>query len=130
MIALRTQHPELRQERFLTGAQSEDGRTEIAWFKSDGTVMEEGDWSDPKLRLLCVFLSYSANTPNTEKASGLFLVFNAGGDCEVSLPEVNDIGAWQRLLDTGAEDAFETLEAKAPLTIYRESVAVFVPKGG
>ncbi|MBB3962542.1 glycogen debranching protein GlgX [Rhizobium metallidurans] len=129
IIALRKDHPELRQERFLTGAIGEDERTEIAWYRPDGEQMGEEDWSDPELRLLSVYMSYSASTPDVEKAAGLFLVFNAGGDCDIRLPEVNGITGWSRVLATGADEPFAELDVREPLAVDRESVAVFVPNG-
>lgn len=129
MIAFRRDHVELRQERFLTGETSEDGRIEIAWYKHDGTFMDDGAWNDGELRVLGVYISRSVHTPDSEKMDGLFMLFNAGGDCEISLPEVNGIDHWQRLVETGADDAFEIVDVDSPITLYRESVAVFAPKG-
>ncbi|MBO9197985.1 glycogen debranching protein GlgX [Rhizobium sp. 16-449-1b] len=128
MIALRKDHPELRQERFLTGAVGEDGRTEIAWYRPDGEQMGEEDWNDPELRLLSVYMSYSANTTEADKSAGVFMVFNAGGDCDVRLPQVNGIEEWSRVLATGADEPFTRLDVSEPLTVERESVAVFVPR--
>jgi glycogen operon protein len=130
MIALRKEYPELRQERFLTGAVGEDGRTEIAWYRPDGQQMGEEDWNDPELRLLSVYISYSANTPDVDKRAGLFMVLNAGGDCEIRLPQVNEINEWSRVLSTGVDDPFTRLDVDEPLTVERESVAAFIPRGG
>jgi glycogen operon protein len=60
---------------------------------------------------------------------GLFMVFNAGGDCEVTMPEVNGIKKWERAFETGAEDPFTIFDPGNPVMVYRESVAVFAPKG-
>jgi glycogen operon protein len=128
MIALRKDHPEVRQERFLTGAVGVDGRTEIAWYRPDGEEMGEDDWNDPELRLLSVYMSYGASTPDVDKSAGVFMVFNAGGDCEVRLPQVNGIEEWSRVLATGADEPFIRLDVSEPLTVERESVAVFVPR--
>jgi glycogen operon protein len=92
--------------------------------------MEEEDWNDPELRLLSVYMSYSANTPDVDKNAGLFMVFNAGGDCEISVPQVNGIDEWSRVLATGVDEPFASLDVSEPLIIERESVAVFVPRGG
>ncbi|KQV70509.1 glycogen debranching protein GlgX [Rhizobium sp. Root1220] len=129
MIALRKAHSELRQERFLTGETSEDGRIEIAWYKADGQFMDDDAWNDPELRLVCVYVSASLNTPNTEKIGGLVIVLNAGGDCEVVLPEVNGIKDWGRLLDTGADDPFSAFRPDRSVVAYHETVSVFAPKG-
>lgn len=129
MIGFRKAHPELRQERFLTGETSEDGRIEIAWFKADGSFMDDGAWNDGELRVLGVYLSRSVSAPENEDMQGLYMLFNAGGDCEINLPEVNGVREWQRLVETGADDAFEVIHAENSFTLYRESIAVFAPKG-
>jgi glycogen operon protein len=92
--------------------------------------MAQEDWNDPELRLLSVYMSYSTNTPDTDKSAGLFMVFNAGGDREVRLPQVNGIEEWSRVLATGADEPFTRLDVSEPLTAERESVAVFVPRNG
>lgn len=124
-IAFRKAHPALRQERFLTGEAAEDGSVEIAWYKPDGTFMDDAAWKDGNLRALGLFLSKPANGEGFDQ---LFLVCNAGGDCTVKLPSVNGITAWKRVLDTGAtDDAFAEHAAESPATVYGASIAVFEP---
>jgi glycogen operon protein len=60
----------------------------------------------------------------------LFTVLNAGGDCEIRLPQVNEINEWSRVLSTGVDDPFTRLDVDEPLTVERESVAAFIPRGG
>jgi glycogen operon protein len=125
-IAFRKSHPALRQERFLTGEPTEDGTIEVAWYGPDGTFMDDAAWEHGELRALGLFLSKQANG---EAPDQLFLVVNAGGDCEMTLPEVNGITAWKRVLDTGAEeDAFAEHGVDGPAMVYGASVAVFEPK--
>lgn len=124
-IAFRKAHPAFRQERFLTGETAEDGTVEIAWYRPDGAVMDEEAWNDGDLRTLGLFLSKPANG---EGGDQLFLVCNAGGDCSVTLPEVNGITAWKRVLDTGAaDDAFSVHPAENPAMVYGASIAAFEP---
>jgi glycogen operon protein len=124
-IAFRKSHPALRQERFLTGEAGEDGSVEIAWYRPDGTFMDDAAWEDGDLRALGLFLCKPANGEGLDQ---LFMVFNAGGDCEVNLPQLNGIEKWKRVLDTGAEDgAFEEHPAEDPAIVYGASVAVFEP---
>lgn len=127
-VAFRRAHPVLRQERFLTGESMEDGRVEIAWYKPDGNFMDEGAWNDNELRVLGVLLSKSVHAIDSDTMDDLFLVFNAGGDCDFRLPEANGIKHWQRVLETGADDGFAVFEPDNPVTIYTASVAVFAPK--
>ncbi|WP_337267210.1 glycogen debranching protein GlgX [Oryzifoliimicrobium ureilyticus] len=129
-IAFRRAHPELRQERFLTGETSEDGRIEIAWYKPDANFMDDAAWNDPHLQVLGVYMSKSAFGPDTDMVGGLFMVFNAGGDCNLVLPEINGVKEWTRVLDTGNEaDPFEHRDVDASTMVYRESICCFAPKG-
>lgn len=124
MIALRKAHPELRQERFLTGEAGEDGRVDSAWFKPDGQPMDEDAWGDPELRVVGVYIEQAAN----EATPGVYILLNAGGDCEVTLPEANGINGWKRILDTGNDTPFKPFSPDGgALTLYRESVMVFAP---
>jgi glycogen operon protein len=127
-VAFRKAHPVLRQERFLTGETDADGRVEIAWHKPDGGFMDDDAWDDGELRVLGVYLGKSIHAADTEKVDDLFLVFNAGGDCEFTLPSVNGIEQWQRVADTGAQMPFTVHEADSSVTVYGESVAIFAPR--
>jgi glycogen operon protein len=129
-VAFRKAHPALRQERFLNGESGEDGRIEIAWYKPDGGFMDDGAWNDGELRVLGTYLSKSLDPADPEKTDDLYLVFNAGGDCEVRLPDVNGLAKWRRVLDTGVDDkAFAATGQENPVTIHAQSVVAFVPEG-
>lgn len=124
-IAFRKAHPALRQERFLSGEAAEDGTIEIAWYRPDGTFMDDAAWKDGNLATLGLFLCKPGNGEGPDQ---LFLVCNAGGDCQMKLPEVNGIRAWTRVLDTGAENGcFAHDPAESPAMIHGASVAVFEP---
>ena len=57
LLALRRDHPVLRQERFFAGRPVHpDGTKDIAWFGPDGTEMDHGRWHDPGLRVLQMYL--------------------------------------------------------------------------
>ncbi|MEZ2126760.1 MULTISPECIES: glycogen debranching protein GlgX [unclassified Sinorhizobium] len=127
-VAFHKAHPVLRQERFLTGESTEDGRVEIAWYKPDGNFMDEAAWNDDELRILGVLLSKSVHALDSDTMDDLFLIFNAGGDCDFKLPEANGIKRWERVLETGADDAFTVFQPDNPVTIYAASVAVFAPR--
>jgi isoamylase len=127
-IAFRRAHPVLRQERFLTGETDENGRVEIAWYKPDGNFMDDGAWQDGGLRALGVYLGKSIHSADTEKMDDLFLVFNSGGDCEFTLPDVNGIAEWERIADTGSEEPFTVYPVEGPAMVYGASVAIFAPR--
>ena len=126
MVALRKAHPCLRPERFLNG---DDGSDDIVWFRPDGGPMDEGAWNDPELRILGVCLARATGGgPEQEPAvDRLFLIFNAAGECEFSLPRVERITRWRRVLDTGADAPFSTAEAEGKVMVAPASVLAFVP---
>ena len=57
LLALRREHPVLRQDRFFAGRPvHRDGTKDIAWFSPEGTEMDHGRWHDPALRILQMYL--------------------------------------------------------------------------
>lgn len=127
-VEFRRAHPAIRQERFLTGEPSEDGKMELAWFSPDGQPMDEANWSDAELRVLGVFIARSVQTDIEPATDPLFIVFNAGADCAFTLPEINGISTWKREVDTGAEAPFACHETQSPAMVYEASIAVFTPE--
>ena len=127
-VAFRKAHPVLRQERFLTGETAADGRIEIAWYKPNGDFMDEGAWNDAALRVLGVYLGKSIHAADSETMDDLLLVFNAGGDCQFTLPSLNGITQWTRIVDTGAENPFSSHAAEEAAMVYAASLAIFAPK--
>jgi glycogen operon protein len=92
--------------------------------------MDDGAWNDGELRVLGIYLSKSLDPADPEKTDDLYLVFNAGGDFEVRLPDVNGLEKWTRVLDTGVDDeAFAATGQENPVTIHAQSVVAFVPEG-
>ncbi|ASY60174.1 glycogen debranching protein GlgX [Sinorhizobium sp. CCBAU 05631] len=126
MTAFRRENPVLRQENFLEGATDEHGRIEIAWYKPDGSMMDEPAWGDGELRILGVYLCHLS--PNEAPAEEIFLVFNAGGDCDVALPPVHGAQGWRWALNTAEDDAFTETVARERETVRAQSVAAFVPQ--
>ena len=78
----------------MTGDTTEDGRAEIAWFKPDGNQMDDSAWDDGELRVLGVYIGKSVHASDSETLDDLFMVFNAGGDCEFQLPELGEGELW------------------------------------
>jgi glycogen operon protein len=57
LLALRREHPVLRQDRFFAGRPVHpDGTKDIAWFGPDGAELDHGRWHDPSLRVLQMYL--------------------------------------------------------------------------
>ena len=124
-MEFRKVHAALRQERFLSGEGNEDGIVEVAWYRPDGSLMDDAAWQDGDLRALGLFLSRNeADGPPDQ----LFMVFNAGAELQFHLPEVNGIKGWRLVLDTSAgDDVFAIVDGEDPAVVPAASVVVFEP---
>ena len=123
LVALRKEHPSLRPERFSNG---EDGPNHIDWYKPDGMPMDEGTWQEQQLRILGTYLvARATETDPPEVTDRLFVVFNAGGEAQFTLPPVEDGLQWKRCLDTRADDPFLTEAVEDSVLVRAESVMAF-----
>ncbi len=52
LLTLRREHPVFRRKRFLTGAES----AELGWFSCAGESMTDGQWNDPTMHAIAVYL--------------------------------------------------------------------------
>jgi isoamylase len=52
LLALRRAHPAFRRQRFLTGADAAD----LRWYDSAGEPVTDGQWSDPTMHAIAVYL--------------------------------------------------------------------------
>jgi isoamylase len=68
LIAFRRAHPGFRRRRFLTGIEA----SELEWFTPAGTPMDGGDWADPNVRAITIYLDGS-DDPD-QAADGTLLV--------------------------------------------------------
>jgi glycogen operon protein len=126
LIALRQEHPCLRQPGFLHGETREaDTLSDVAWQAFDGTAVA---WRDPGLARFCLILRGSAEAADYDATEdALLIAFNghAGGDAVV-LPKAPAGQVWTRLLDTAAPDAAPMrCKPSEPNPVSGESIAVF-----
>lgn len=129
MVAFRREHPVLSQDNFLNGTPAEDGRVEIAWHQPDGREMDAELWGQAQLRVLGLFLTYSAQEAFVEGERPLFLVFNAGDEVTFTLPSHNGIEAWHRVVDTSRPESFAVEPVEDGIAIVAAaSVSVFAPE--
>ena len=68
LLALRRAHPAFRRQRFLTGAEAAD----LRWYSSAGTALTDGQWADPTMHAIAVYLD-GCGAPD-EAADGTPLV--------------------------------------------------------
>lgn len=106
LIAFRKAHPILRQKRFLHARERiVDGIEDLFWWRADGQEMQDADWHDPDLKLLCAEMRTSSGTPYyAVREEAILLAFNAGGALDLILPDPPKTKAWVLYLDTAAPD--------------------------
>ena len=104
MVAFRKAHPILRQKLFLHSRErAVDGKEDLFWRRPDGQAMQDEDWSNPDLKALCAELRMASGSPfYAEWEDAVFVVFNAGDEIEISLPDPPEGMAWSRGIDTSA----------------------------
>jgi isoamylase len=106
LIALRRAHAVFRRRSFLFGRELEgSGLPDVAWFRSDGARMEDGDWTESDA-VLGVFLNgEEIRTPDARGRQVLdesfVMLFNGHhDDCVFTLPGAEFGETWALVLDT------------------------------
>jgi glycogen operon protein len=109
LTKLRDEHPVFRRRRFFTGARGSDELHDVAWFDTDGELMDDEDWENGYARTLAMFLNGEAITsPGLQGQQVLddsfLLLFNAH---EAALPFIMPAAewgaSWEVELDTADE---------------------------
>ncbi len=128
MIAFRKAHPILRQKMFLHSRERGlDGLEDLFWSRADGKPMQSGDWTDPKLSLVCVEMRTASGTPHYAALEyAIFVAFNAGRETEVRLPEAPPGQVWSQQIDTARPDVHPGRVKGAFVTVAADSVAAMV----
>ncbi|MDX2012462.1 MAG: glycogen debranching protein GlgX [Myxococcaceae bacterium] len=111
-VALRASSPVLTRRNFFQGQTLDDSRfRDVVWFHPSGREFERGDWENPELRCLGMFLGGDAigtRDPKGVKIVGqsLLVWLNAGPhDVEVRLPPRSYGEAWSLVLETATDEA-------------------------
>ena len=127
LVALRRDHPVLRQTRFLHArARQSDGKPDVYWRKPDGTPPTARDWQNPGWNTLCVEVRTSFETPAYAASDDvLFLTFNVGEATPVVLPECPPGKTWELVLDTANPEDGPVCVTGAQTTVQANSVCVF-----
>jgi isoamylase len=128
MIAFRKAHPILRQKMFLHSRERGiDGLEDLFWSRADGEPMQPGDWTDPKLALVCVEMRTASGTPHYAALEyAIFVAFNAGPETEVRLPGAPPGQVWSQQIDTARPDVHPGRVTGAFVTVAADSVAAMV----
>ena len=128
LIAFRKNHPILRQKLFLhSKARTSDGKSDVLWWHPEGRRMTANDWEDPALSFVCVEMRTASGTPAyADLEYALFLVFNAGGTQEITLPPAPEGQIWSRRINTYAPDAPNERMAFGKMSVPAHSVSALV----
>ena len=131
LIALRRDHPVLRQRLFLhSRPRRRDGLPDVVWRLPNGEPPQDDDWHDPEWKALCVEIRTSSETPYYAASDDvIFAVFNVGDPVEVTLPEGSGGKAWEVLVDTTQPDAPPCRIASRTIEAPAHSVMAFAVAG-
>ena len=107
LIDMRRRHPVFRRQRWFQGGPIHGtGVTDIAWFRPDGSPMDDEDWRVGFARSLGVFLNGERIDSKDPKGDpvvddSFYILFNAhDGPVDFQTPG-EDLGArWLKILDT------------------------------
>jgi glycogen operon protein len=132
---MRREHPVFRRRRFFHGRPirgSEDGVSDIAWFRPDGKVMSGGDWDDWNAKAVGVFLNGDAISEPDERGAKVhdetfLLLFNASHeDLKFTIPDSAYGSAWDTVLDSAAPLVDDQPPVKAGGTLAIEERSLLV----
>jgi glycogen operon protein len=98
LLALRRQHPVLRQAHWFVGRPAvHGGRKDLAWFAPDGDEMTDAWWWDTSLQTLGMFLAGDAIRSRTERGERIrddsFLIWLHAGAAALDVVLPNG-GTW------------------------------------
>ncbi len=135
LIALRREHPVFRRRRWFTGRSvrgdgDPHGLGDIAWFRPDGSHMEDHDWETGYARALGVLLNGAA-VPDPDQfgervIDDTFLVlFNAHhGATRWTLPDVPGATGFTRVIDTRSTSVQQRVVRTPRVVVAARSVVV------
>ncbi len=123
LLALRKQHPALRQWHYFEGRPVvEGGRKDVSWVAPHGGEMSEADWHNGELRTLGMFLAGDALRETDAEGNRLtdnsfLLVINAAAEpLSVRVPEVSWAPSYEVVLDT-SHSGWTQIDAGADLVL-------------
>lgn len=128
LAAFRRDHPIVRQTRFLHArSRLIDGIPDLFWRRADGTLMTDADWTDPARTYITAEMRTASGSPEYLRSHdrAVFLVFNAGANLSVTLPDASGDLHWRRHIDTAAPAA-PTQRETGKLNVAANSVTALV----
>jgi isoamylase len=133
LIRLRLSQPVLQRRRFFRGGHLWDSSLkDLAWFRPDGSEMDEDDWNKPLARSIGFLLGGDTIGSPDERGERIvgdtLLVLLNAHDAPVTyqLPDVDWGEAWEILVDTAGETDLkrDLLEARAEVQVEARSLVI------
>ena len=137
LIHLRRKHPIFHRRRWFRGQPVDNDKIEdIAWFKVDGTCMEEGDYHGDYVKSFAIFMSgrgmHSRTTMGVRMTDDHFyIIFNVfNGDLDYKLPSEKYAKDWTKILDTSEDKVIiepkggQRFQSGNTITVYGNSVVL------
>jgi glycogen operon protein len=133
LVHLRAEHPSLRRSKFFKGRRIRGSETrDIMWLRHDGKEMSDADWKNPATASLGMFLDGAGVDDVDEHGErlvddDLILLFNASSiGIPFTLPALGDPNSqWELLLDTGNDNASESIDADRTTELPVRTVKLF-----
>ncbi len=107
LIAIRKDHPVLHRRKFFQGRSIHGSHIhDIVWLRPDGEEMGEEEWDNTVIRSLAILLNGQVMDEVDERGQRihddiLLLLLNGHHEpLTFTLPDVDDIGPWEMLIDT------------------------------
>lgn len=136
LIKIAKEHPVFCHKGWFQGQTIRGTKTkDIAWFKPDGTEMQDEDWTNGFAKSLGIYYSgIGIKSLDTEGQKivddNFYIIFNGfEGDLKYTLPPVVHGAQWSKVIDTAnVQDDESIFDAESAIDIKGRSVAVFINK--
>ena len=133
LVRLRREHPVFRQKAFFLGRPTTDsGVKDLAWFGADGVELDDGDWFDPSVPTLGMYLdgqsirTRGARGERIEDDSFLLVLHTGAEPAAMVLPKPPWATSYDVLVDTTQESGEAQARYKAGKRVPLEPRSVLL----
>ncbi|MDX6226474.1 MAG: isoamylase [Frankiales bacterium] len=131
LVALRRQHPVLRQRAFFRGRALGDGMPkDIGWFGPDGLELDDAHWFDPQLHTIGMYLAgdgIKTRGPRGERIvddSFLLLLNGSGDDLGFTTPGYPWATGYEVAVETTGSTYSQAIDAGAEVRLIGRSLVL------
>jgi isoamylase len=138
LIELRKNHAVFSRKNWFKGEPvKDDGIEDIAWFRPDGTAMEQSDWDKGGAKSVATYLNGKGlhavdKEGNTILDQSFYMIFNAHKESvEYQLPDDQYGSDWVRIIDTAEITTQQGQPVYSPPTsVSANASELQIPDGG